>query len=100
MLREYGRQPNGLPTFRVTPVKDNLSHFLAAFVRATTKMPRLLEAWLWIPLSYHPYDMAEAEGARTATLYPKGEVGWGLMYSAPGAPAASGGGCTAARELK
>jgi hypothetical protein len=92
--------PNESPKFRVTPIEDNLGPFLAAFARATTKMPKLLDAWLWTPLSYHPYNMAEAEEARTATLYPKGEFGWGLMYSAPGAPAASGVGCTATRELK
>lgn len=92
--------PNGPPTFRTTPIEDNLDAFLVAFARATTKMPKLLEAWPWTPLSYHPYDMVEAEDARTATLYPKGELGWEFMYSAPGAPAASGGGCTAARELK
>ena len=92
--------PNGLPTFRVTPIGDSLGPFLTAFARATTKMPKLLEAWLWTPLSYHPYDMVEAEDAQTASLYPNGEFGWGLMYSAPGAPAASGVGCTAARELK
>jgi hypothetical protein len=92
--------PNRQPTFRVIPIEDNLGPFLAAFARATTKMPKLLEAWLWTPLSCHPNNMAEAEDARTATPYPKGEFGWGLMYSAPGAPVASGVGCTATRELK
>jgi hypothetical protein len=42
--------PNESPKFRVTPIEDNLGPFLAAFARATTKMPKLLDAWLWTPL--------------------------------------------------
>ncbi|KAF2993225.1 hypothetical protein E8E13_001168 [Curvularia kusanoi] len=91
--------PNGLPAFRVVPIEGNLEPLLVGFVKATAKMPKLLEGWLWTPLSYHPYDMPEEEDAHISALYPEGEFGWGLMYSAPGAPI-SGGGCTATRELK
>lgn len=92
--------PNGLPMFRVYPNENNLVPLMTGFAEATTNMPKFLEAWLWSPLSYHPYGIPEAEDVRVAAQYPNGEFGWGVVYSAPGAPPIEGTNCTAMRQLK
>lgn len=91
--------PNALPTFRVAPIEDSLRPFLAAFSTAAINMPKLLEAWLWTPLTYHPYNMPEESDEEVSTRYPEGESGWGIMYSAPGTPVSDTEGFTTTRTL-
>jgi hypothetical protein len=92
--------PNALATFRVAPIDVHMRPLLTAFARATTNMPKLLEAWLWTPLSYHPYDLSERNDEGISEQYPEGDLGWGVTYSAPGAPSLDGVALTTVRELK
>lgn len=91
--------PNSSPTFRVVPIDDELTPLLTAFAKATRNMPKLLEAWLWTPLSFHPFGMPEQDDDVFSRMYPEGDLAWGIMYSAPGAPIPNNENFTTARQL-
>ncbi|KAJ4351411.1 uncharacterized protein N0V89_006753 [Didymosphaeria variabile] len=76
--------PEPEDTFRVVPREEQLVPFLEAFAQAAASMPRLLEAWLWAPMRFHPSDWEEYDGD-TMDQYSENICGWGLKYDAPGA---------------
>ncbi|KAJ4993164.1 hypothetical protein SVAN01_01516 [Stagonosporopsis vannaccii] len=75
--------------FRVVPVDELITPFLAAFARAANSMPALREAALWSPCKLQPDDVggsyAELEETRLRA-YTNGKLAWGVVYTAPGTP--------------
>ncbi|KAJ4301307.1 hypothetical protein N0V90_003398 [Kalmusia sp. IMI 367209] len=98
--QERDSYPYARCTFRVVPIDEHLAPFLDAFARAATNMPRLVEAWLWAPLSFNPEDMSEEQDSEIMEMYEGLNSGWGIVYNAPGAPDTTGNGVTTTRRIR
>ncbi|KAJ8115103.1 hypothetical protein OPT61_g3180 [Boeremia exigua] len=75
--------------FRVIPVDEIITPFLAAFTKAANSMPALREAALWSPCKLQPDDMGGSYEALDETplqAYTNGKLAWGIVYTAPGTP--------------
>lgn len=97
---ERDTYPYARCTLRVVPIDQSLVPFLEAFAQAATNMPKLLEAWLWAPLSFNPEDLSESEDNEIMEQYGGHNYGWGIIYDAPGAPNMTDDGMTTTRRLR
>jgi hypothetical protein len=85
--------------YRVDPNEDTIVPFLAAFARAAARMPKLIRAVLWSPLTFYLRDQGKEYGSAMEDAYKDFDVsqvskylddtsppklGWGMAYTKPG----------------